>query len=130
MRSLVFVVVLACGGSVFPEPPTDGGAKDAAADVSDGAPICQYGAPSALATDKACVDSTQCTFVRIAISCCQEVAYGVNAKYKDVIASDVASRTASCPGCGCLAQSKDETDKFGSTFEATCDQGKCTAHAK
>ena len=132
MRSLVLVpvLVLACGGSVFPDPTTDGGTTDAAADAPNDTLTCQYGAPSALASDKACVDSNQCTSVGISISCCQEVFYGVNAQFKAAIADEVTTRTASCPGCGCLAQSKDELGTTGTDFTATCDQGKCTAHAK
>jgi hypothetical protein len=122
--------VLACGGTVFPQPTTDGGATDAAADVPNDTLTCQYGAPATLASEKVCTDSNQCAFVNISISCCQAVAYGVSSTFQDAVATEVAARTASCPGCGCLAQSKDELGKTGNDFNATCDQGKCTAHAK
>ena len=127
---LVLVLVLACGGSVFEPPANDGGAADAAFDAPNDTLTCTYGAPTTLAAEKACLDSNECTYVSIPISCCQEVAYGVNAKFKAAIAAEVAARTTGCPGCGCAAQPKDELGKLGVDFSASCDQGKCTAHAK
>jgi hypothetical protein len=129
---LVLVLVLACGGSVFPVP-TDGGATDAAdgaVDAPSDTLTCTYGAPTTLAAEKPCLNSNECTYLSIPISCCQETAYGVNANFKAAIAAEVAARTTGCPGCGCAAQPQDELGKPGTSFQATCDQGKCTAHAK
>ena len=128
----VLVLVAACGGEVFPAPTTDGGpAADAAAETATDAPaVCRYGPPTTLAGQKSCVDSKECVFVTIKKTCCLDVAYGVNATFKDSVTHEVASRTASCPGCGCLAQPQDETGKQGGDFIVSCDQGKCTAHVK
>jgi hypothetical protein len=130
MRRALPVLLLACGGAVSEPPANDGGTGDAVADTGSDALMCQYGAPSTLDARKSCVDSSECAFVSIPITCCQEIAYGVTVKYRDSIASEVATRTAGCPGCGCAAQPKDELGKAGVDFTASCDTGKCTAHAK
>lgn len=121
------LVLAACGGSV--SPSGDAGA-DAKPDVGADALACTYGPPSSVPASKACTSSAQCTFVLIPVSCCKEVAYGVLSSSKDAVTNEVGVRVASCPACGCAAQPEDELGKLGVDFTASCDVGKCTAHAK
>ncbi len=125
--ALTVFVLVACGGSVAPSG--DAG-SDATAEAGNDALACTYGPPGSLASAKSCTSAADCAFVLIPVSCCKDIAYGVRASAKDALAKEVGARTASCPACGCAAQPEDETGKLGVDFAASCDVGKCVAHAK
>lgn len=129
MRSAVVfsLVLIACGGSL--SPAGDAGA-DAKTDAGGDASACTYGPPTSLAAAKTCTTVAQCTFILIPVSCCKDIAYGVVTTSKDALANEVGARTASCPACGCAAQPEDELGNLGVDFAASCDNGKCVAHAK
>lgn len=129
MRSLAVasLFLIACGGSLAPSG--DAG-SDAKTEGGNDAAACTYGPPTSLAAAKTCTTPTQCTFILIPISCCKDIAYGVVTTSTDALANEVGVRTASCPACGCAAQPEDETGKLGVDFTASCDNGKCVAHAK
>ncbi|CAN5298139.1 hypothetical protein BH09MYX1_BH09MYX1_05920 [soil metagenome] len=132
--TLFFLMIAACGGAIAPS--SDGGTvADGSVDgpgtpgEEDGA-TCKYGPPATLSAQKICKTSADCAYVAIPTSCCQDVTFGVHVSYKDALAKDVEARTLTCPKCGCAAKPQDENGNYGVDFNATCDVGKCIAHAK
>lgn len=123
------VLLVACGGSVAPTNDA-GTSADASGDANADANACVYGATDTLASHKTCTTANDCLVQLIPVSCCKDVAYGVTAIYASTLKSEVATRTASCPACGCAAQPEDETGKLGVDFTVACEGGKCVAHAK
>ncbi len=132
MRVAWLALLCACGGIVADfdasaPPAVDGAVRDAAvADV--GADACSFGEHRQNA-DRTCTSNAECQVVIHAVDCCQVRGEGV---LVSKAGSFIAAENAQVCTCnvGCAAQPVDELGQRGTEFNATCDKGLCTAHAK
>ncbi len=123
--ALAALALLACGGK------QDGGdaGLDAGADIGSDGPMCTY-EETRTSSDRTCNVAGDCVVVVRDLSCCQSQDEGIRVGAAQKFQSDQTALTTSCPACGCAAEPQDELGVKGTSFNATCDNGLCTAHAQ